>query len=317
MKRLVSSNNLEDTILSVTLVQQPYWLAAHTGRLLCFIESWDHAVKAPILHLPSKIYYWHDSIKQDFKGAQGDVDGSLVYPFRFRYIDKYRALDLEDEKLVENISSPLIKQHVSKFFGQGLLTYACTTSLANEYVFAEEFKFMEDLAQFCLDEGIFVYLKPKPGGREGELSLLEKFPNVVLGLSGNGTGEQMLSDDYHIYRYLLLKNTKLFVNLGTTFSLEAAMMGCPIFQLSPSDMHPSDHLIDYSNNPHLKKYFYSNENCFSYNGEFADISSQLLAAFNGISEKPAEFSRYLRSWLESSCVSQDASLKAIVDDLLC
>lgn len=317
IKSVVSSVVLEDTILSVSLVQQPYWLAAHAGRLFCYIESWDHAVKAPILHSPNKIYYWHENVQQDFISVQGDIDGSLVYPFRFRYIDKYRTLKLEDEELFESIITPQIKQQVSKFIGRGLLTYACTTSLANKYVFAEEVKFMKDLAQFGQDEGIFVYFKPKPGGRNGELSFLEEFPNVVLGLSGSGTGEQMLSNDYHIYRYLLLKNTQLFVNLGTTFSLEAAIMGCPIFQISPSDTHPSDHLKDYSNNPHLKKYFYSNENCFIFSGEFADISSQLLASYMGTIDKPVSFSRYLRAWLESSFVSQDASLKLIVDDLLC
>ena len=100
----------------------------------------------------------------------------------------------------------------------------------------------------------------------------------------------MLNEEYHTFRYLLLYYTNLIINFGTTFVLESSLMNVPILQLQLSE-NKFGKFGQYANNIHIQKYllrkeYFKLKNTVNINqtvnGEFAQMKT---------------YSRALKKWL--------------------
>ena len=304
-----------DAVLAVTNMHMPYWLASFEGRLFTLVESWDHPVKMPFLHSPLKAFIWNFDLSEDMSQHQGIKCGEPIFPLRLRYTVELARSGTSIERLAEQIKDVATCSHVNMLLKHEWVTYVCSSSSSNWRVFPEELRIMKAIAEWGDTNGHRIYFKPKPNSKKGDLDFLKAYSCASIGLDGTGSGEQMLDDQYHIYRFLLLKKSKLVINFATTFGLESAIVGCPILQVVPSEFHKFKEFYGLSNNPHLRKYFYSSPNCFEYTEASLDIPKFLNSIFKRNDDRPQKYSQSLQKWIQNT-LTLEKSIK-VISDALC
>ena len=114
--------------------------------------------------------------------------------------------------------------------------------------------------------------------------------NVVIGeYSPNPDKKDMLEDEYHAYRYLLLKNAQLVINAGTTFGLDAAMAGAPVLQLSITEKYFGSYART-KKYYHIEKYLLRSDFVSDFTGDEKTVFSEEMIS------KAKKYSQMLKHW---------------------
>jgi hypothetical protein len=301
-------------VLVVTTLNLPFWVSPYKQSLITLMESWDHAIKLPFFHIPSKCYTWNDDLGNDVVEHQNIDNVSSIYPFRFRYLEEFGLKYSGISEALNDLEDSKYRKHLLTLSSQKIVTYVLTSSFLDYKAFVEEKSLILQICKWSHQEGVCLYIKPKPHGVEGELDEFRVFDNVIVGMYGDAGSTNMLDDDYHLYRYILLKKSNLVVNVGTTFGLEASIAGCPVLQIVPTEDYPDKYFYHYSQNPHLRKYLMVGDDCFHYGGDFVALGLRLRASLeNGTSAEA--YSARLKSWVTGDA-DLNQSFDLLVEDLV-
>lgn len=283
-----------DTVLVLSLVTNPYWLCSCKNDVTLLMESWDHPVKMPLMHFPSLVYTWNDALAKDFCNYQGYDSSTVISPLKFRYIEEFsnHAGNISDYMPQ---SSKYLKD-IEFITKQSYILYICTSSSRNTKAYNGEMKLINDLIKYCKKLNLWLYIKPKPDGLDTEYDSLKSEKKVWIGIYGTGSeGLDMLDDEYHAYRYLLLKQAQYVVNVGTTFVLEAALVGAKIVQLNILDNANYYGFSNMMSNPHIQKYLNSSDFVIDCKSSSLTVNNALL---NQDTENISQcYSVELKKWL--------------------
>lgn len=238
-------------LISFTRSTRPYLLAPCHKRHIMIMESWDHPIKAPLYIEPKMCMTWNRSLKQDLKQYQKLKNVRYIKPLKLRYVEAYRRSSTTEmlERLPSNYKYEL--QHL---LSTSYFVYPATTSSANPIDHKGEIRLIKDLISVFSNSEHVLYIKPKPNGPVGDYDEFALNANVKIGAySSDPQGDDMLDEDYHVFRYLLLRHATAVINVATTFVLEAALASTPILQLVLSDTKYG-HFALVSKNPHVERY---------------------------------------------------------------
>lgn len=242
-------------LISISRVQNNHLICARVIKHVSIMESWDHPVKSPYWHKPKYLLTWNKSLRSDFCKYQNFINIKFQYirPIKFRYISERKTNCIN--VLMERLSNNDYIRDIDIIKSSKTVVYATTTSSLNPQYHDGEMKLIKMLCESFRDKENLLYIKPKPNGPEGDYDEFKNnYSNVFVGTySNNSNGTDMLNEEYHTFRYLILYHAKLLVNFGTTFVLEASLMNIPIFQLKLSE-DEFGKFGNYSKNIHIKKY---------------------------------------------------------------
>ncbi len=275
-------------LISFSLVEKPYLIASKKISHIKIMESWDHPVKVPHLCQPNIFLTWNNALKEDSKKYQCYKRTSFIRPLKFSYI--YNLGGESDSDIFAEIKKDSYRRELIKLEGKDMILYPVSISSRNKEEHLGELAFIENLINYVENSSRTLYIKPKPNGVLGDYDCFAGRKNVIIGMYSNDSSSlDMLDDDYHRFRYLLLKKSVLVVNTYTTFALEAALMDKPILQLNLKGenfgIYPR-----YAINPHISKYFLT-EFAMDYYGEDKEIDCLIEH------ENTVRFSRYLKNWV--------------------
>jgi hypothetical protein len=250
------SSNL---LISISRVRSTYLLCGRTIRHISIMESWDHPVKSPYWCEPNVLMTWNRDLREDYRKNQNfrTVNISYVTPIKFRYIADRSRKNIEE--LLGELSDRTYISDIEFIKRNDVVMYIPTTSSVSMSHHIGELVIIDDLCQALRELGKILYIKPKPNGPRGDYDRFEeRYKHVRVGCyATNHSGIDMLSEEYHTFRFLLLHYSSLIVNFGTTFVLEAALMQKPIFQMTLSGERYGN-FARFSLNAHIKKYLLGN-----------------------------------------------------------
>ena len=230
------------TVLNFTTNNQPHLLCCKDLNVITVVESWDHPYKFPIGYVSNKVFVWNNALKRDWKIYQGDKDIEFGYQAKFDYIIKQKnKCDVSSKTL--NCMYPF-----------------STSSRSDKFLYADEIKLVNHLAQFFLKKDLELSIKPKPSTPKGELDYFNKYPNVkVLSYQNSLDGANYtLSKNYNEKRIEDLDSVDCVISRGTTFVLDAALYRKPVILLNfKTEQFPA--LSNLNNFPHLSRHFFSAE----------------------------------------------------------
>ncbi len=278
-----------DMLISITRISAPYLLSNPGCKHISIMESWDHPVKAPYYINPDISITWNESLKDDLKKYQGFTRLAKMKPLKFRYILERKFKD--DSEIEKKIVSEKYISDLEILKRYSPVIYICTTSSVNPKFHIGEIKLINQLRNAVRSIGKNLYIKPKPNGVKGDYDIFLDDPNVYIGVySSDPNSLDMLDEEYQSFRYLLLRNSNIIVNMGTTFVLEAALLDVPILQLGLNALDYGD-FGSWSNNPHIKKYLLINHS-LTFNGNLEDLTKNII---NPAMAKA--YSRNLKEWI--------------------
>lgn len=274
-----------DKVMVVSRFSLPVILCNHSYfSITTIVESWDHPVKVPVGYVSDKVFVWNEDLKRDWMDYQGDQQVMIGYPFKLR--------DWFEEGLR---SGAVQNQNPNK----KILYAASTSSYAKrDNLFASEMFIIDCICKASQKSGYSVYIKPKPNGPKGDFdSLLQKYKHVEVGPYSEvkTISNYYLSREYNLGRKAETQNCEFVLNLGTTFFIDAALMGMPIVQL---DLIGSDSLGAMSNshrNYHIQKYALG-KNAFKISS-VETIEQDLDAMFSAYKEKANAKGIEIHQWI--------------------
>ena len=287
------TNNLKSNyLISISRVQYNHLICVQGIKHVSIMESWDHPVKSPYWHKPNYVLTWNKDLKSDYYRYQNfkDVKFKYIRPIKFRYI--FERKEKCPNHLIKTLSNKEYLRDINIIRKNKTIVYATTTSSLNPEYHEGEVELIKKLCEAFCNTDKLLYIKPKPNGPKGDYdNLKRKYSNVVIGsYSMSPNSADMLNEEYHTFRYLLLYYTNLIINFGTTFVLESSLMNVPILQLQLSE-NKFGKFGQYANNIHIKKYllrkeYFKLKNTVNINqtvnGEFAQMKT---------------YSRALKKWL--------------------
>ena len=150
---------------------------------------------------------------------------------------------------------------------------------------------IRELCEALEGSDYYLYIKPKPNAPRGDYDEFNIYNNVLVGIySEDSSGSDILNQGYNIFRYLLLQKAYVVINAGTTFGLEAALVGKRIIQLR---LREGDYkgFAKWCRTYHLQNYVLSLDGVFDYNNK----KSQLL---DEIENGDMSFSKQMKSWVD-------------------
>jgi hypothetical protein len=289
---LFRSRLKSDLLISISRVKASYLICSKNIKHISIMESWDHPVKSPYWHKPDYILTWNKDLKKDYKEFQNfkDINISYIQPLKFRYIKERRFKDLDI--LEGSLKNNDFIQDIQVIKNKEIVTYVTTTSSINKAQHHGEMKLIGQLCQATRKLNKKIYIKPKPNGPKGDYDIFkDKYNHVIVGTyATNPNSIDILDEEYHTFRYLLLYYSDLIINFGTTFVLESSIMDKPIFQLNLSKEYYGD-FGKYSNNIHIKKYLL---NEYSFEVKSAE---DVVEVINKKYDSFEKYSKNLKRWL--------------------
>lgn len=272
-------------ILNITKCGAGWLLCGRGMKVFTIMGSWDHPTKMPMGYSSDAVFVWNAYLDCQWKKYQGDVNIQIGYPFIFDYL-------LTGSKFQSKAS---------------LIIYPFTTT-SYEYGFDEELSFVNTLIQAGLKYGFDFLIKPKPEGAYGELDDLKKYSNIIIASipSNNKKHRLYFSDQYQKNRLKELSMGFMTINIGTTFSIDAALYGLPVMQLDFRTSSTYPKLAKIQNQIHIKDVLLNSDDLiFSLNKTnekldyiFSNISKNLVIANN--------FKKYLIEWISIKALSKEA-----------
>ena len=281
-----------DVLVSISRVKASYLICSKSVKHISIMESWDHPVKSPYWHKPNYLLTWNKDLKKDYQFYQNfkDIKISYINPLKFRYINE--RFERSISSLEKDLKSPGFSNDIDAIKNKNIIMYICTTSSINPEHHYGEMKLINQICKATKEVNKVLYIKPKPNGPMGDYDIYkEKYDNVIIGTyATDQNGVDMLNEEYHTFRYLLLYYSCLVINFGTTFVLEASIVRKPILQLKLSKEDYGKFGM-YSDNLHIKKYLL-NKYSFTVRDE-SDLTNILR------NEKGAFklYSKSIRKWV--------------------
>ncbi len=205
-------------LLCVTRIADAHLLCAAGLHVTSLVESWDHPSKAPLGHVSDLVFVWNEALVADWHLYQGDNDVRIGYPAKLAYALEHGrpTIDRADWR-------------------HGTILYPATySSFSATGLFEEELILIGALCRTAARAGLKIHLKPKPNGRRGEfVHLVDEHSNLEVGEDGGVTGptDYFPTEDYNNRRLALLERCDAVFNLATTFALDSAAFGLPVFQI--------------------------------------------------------------------------------------
>ena len=279
-------------LISISRIKANHLLCTKNIKHISIMESWDHPVKCPYWHKPHVILTWNKFLKNDYKDVQKFRGTKISYikPLKFRYINE--RLNCSVDTILSTITNPLYLEDLKVLQSDDYFVYITTTSSLNKIAHEGEIKLIRQITKALELIGKKLYIKPKPNGPTGDYDfLLNEFDNVYVGVYAfKPNFQDLFSEEYNSFRYLLLIYCSVVINFGTTFVLEASLLDKPIFQL---DIDGEFYGIfgDYSNNLHIKKYLLGN---FSFK---VTCTEDILSALKLKEKKFMKYSENLKNWI--------------------
>lgn len=278
----------EDLLISFTRVSMPYIFSTKNINHISITESWDHPMRSPYFIVPDYCLTWNNYLKKDIKEYQNLSKVGLISPLKFRYINERAKQNIK--QILEGIKKEEYINEITKIKNKSYVLYPVTTSSVG-FEHLGELKLIEDLCIATKSVDQLLYIKPKPNGPKGDYDIFKKYDHVIVGkYSSNIESDDMLDEEYHSFRYLLLYYSRSVVNAGTTFVLEAAMMKKPIIQLNLMT-EKFGGFRNYSQNIHLKKYIL-NDLSFKYYGIPNELGNELANV-------KMSYQKYLEDWIDN------------------
>ncbi len=272
-------------VYAFTLISKPYLFSSKNIKLILVMESWDHVEKRPHLIKPKTFLTWNNDLINDSIRLQNYDNIKITYPSKLRYANDFN--NENEDFLFNQIKSDSYRSDILKIKNNKFVLYpVCLTSIDSKIRFDEECELISSLSEAFIDDKIRLFIKPKPTGPKNDYDFLLKNKKIAVGEYAPSVEKfEMLTNEYHIYRYLLVKNVILVINLGTTFGLDAAMAGTKVLQLDlDKSVYPKNH------NPHTEKYLLNSEYKIRYSGkEKFYLDKDFL-------KKCSEFSKSMRNW---------------------
>lgn len=194
-----------DFVIAFTFIHEPYLFANSKTKIIFIMESWDHIVKRPHLIKPSYFMTWNEDLKVDAKKYQNYRHMKCIYPLKLRYIAKFDAMNNED--ILKYISNDSYLEDLRKINNKDVILYPVSYTSADNYErHLDQLKFIKSLISVFIDSNYIFFIKPKPTGPIGDYDSFLEEKNVIIGeYTPSLNKEDMLKDEYHAYRYLLLK----------------------------------------------------------------------------------------------------------------
>ncbi|MDY7394205.1 hypothetical protein UMM65_03050 [Aureibaculum sp. 2210JD6-5] len=278
-----------DLIITFTKVYYAHLIPNKTSLShISIMESWDHPMKFPYYIFPDYCLTWNKDLAEDTKRIQHLSKVGKIKPLKFKYIYDYE--NQNDTDLLNKITGTDYYNELSTLKDKEIILYPTTTSSAG-IMHQGEMLLIDLLCKAFNDSNYYLYIKPKPNAPKGDYDEFKKYKNVIVGIySNNSTGSDMLDDNYHIFRYLLLKESNHVINAGTTFALEAALMDKNIVQL---DMKIDGFLgfDKFCKTYHLNKYILSLPGVFKIN------EKNYLNLLDEVKTDNNIFSSKLKNWI--------------------
>ncbi len=261
---------------------------------ISIMESWDHPIKLPYFTEPDYCMTWNSDLKRDTVETQKLFRVRQIFPLKFRYIAERSGM--ADEEILNSLTREDFRLEIKKLMelrkSGKIVLYPATTS-SNGIEHEGEMKLIGDLCRALEGSGNVLYIKPKPNGPAGDYDEFAVFPHVFVGsYSSNPDSRDMLDENYHSFRYLILQNSDVVLNAGTTFVLEAAMMHRPVVQLNISTARYGG-FGAFVKTYHLSKYILSVPGCLDYAGENDSLLKAVSEAGMSVS---AAFKKWIRKW---------------------
>jgi hypothetical protein len=290
-------------ILAVTRLTIPYLLCQRGLEITTLVESWDHPHKAPAGYTSRRVFVWNKALANDWRNFQGDQVVHVGYPLKLAYA-------------FQN-GSPLIIAPRWRY--RRILYPATYTSYSDSRYFNDELRMLNFLCLAAAKAGFRIYIKPKPNGPLGDFEHLKvKFENIEVGNDGgaSGPGEYFLDEKYNNKRMEIMGICDSVVNLGTTFGLDAAAYGLPVFQLYVHDPVAFPGLTTNFQYDHLRHIIKYTSDIFKIDAENPP-SAVFATLFNDqAGAKAMRFSQNLRSWLCPLEVSCKSAVSQMVDSII-
>jgi hypothetical protein len=254
------------------------------------MESWDHPVKMPFLIYPDKCLTWNMDLRDDININQHLCSVVIFRPLKFKYIYDFNSSS--ETALFNQLRNKKYIDEIERLRGKKYILYPATTSSLNPFAHKGEMQLIDKLCRTAQKCGVELYIKPKPNGACGDYDEFSKFDNVTIGLyATNHDSQDLLELEYNIYRYLLLKQSYLVINVGTTFVLEAALAGVPVMQLILKE-DCFDNFSVYSRNSHIEKYLHGDFCVNIDNNSTIDLGNESIDCFRAYSAR-------LKKWVEN------------------
>ena len=278
-----------DFVIAFTFVHEPYLFANSRTKVIFIMESWDHIVKRPHLIKPSYFMTWNEDLKLDAKIYQNYRHMNYIYPLKLRYIEKFSAMDYNN--ILKYISNESYLKDLKRINNKDVILYPVSyTSVDNYERHLDQLKFIKSLISVFSDSNFIFFIKPKPTGPIGDYDSLLGEKNVIIGeYTPSLNKEDMLKDEYHAYRYLLLKKSKLVINAGTTFGLDAALADTPVLQLNITEKYFGTYAKS-TKNPHIEKYLLRSSLVSNFTGQEKIVMNETTIS------KGKKYSQELKSW---------------------
>lgn len=279
-----------DLVISFSRVSRPY-LFNNCKKHIAIVESWDHAIKEPWFFSPRAIMAWNQSIKSNLTKYQKIAPIKKIFPLKFSYIHNDLKL------LPESIEVSLEKHYradINFIENNNYILYSVAFSDVNEEGAYGEFKFINELISVCGELGLFLFIKPKPFGNKGKLKEnFQKFDNVYVGqVPLFDGGLELLSNSYNSYRKKLLKNSKILIDIGSTYLIDASLCGANVLMVKPIKKNYSP-LFDkiFEDENHLKGHLSDFSHLwYEYNGDIHLLAEKIKSNFSIAAE--------IKSWME-------------------
>ncbi len=297
VSRLGARNPFPTTVvLTASFSGIPHLLGSRGIQVVTLVESWDHAMKAPVGYRSEIVFTWNEDLCNDWRLTQGDSDVRIGYPFKLAYA----------------VSPGRGGCGAGAMAGARTALYAMTTSAntVSRAWFEDELELVSDVAAGCAKAGWKLVVKPKPNGQPGELETVARSANVRIAQYGRGAGgnDYYLDNQYNRERIAELDRADVVIAAGTTFALDAALAGKPVLQLDIREDSRYPSLRMACRNYHLERYLLSNDKPVLRASRQQPLSGALLEWLLKPDGRAAEFANELRQWMESERGAEEAAV---------
>ena len=277
-----------DFVISLTKEPHPYLLAPFAHKHILIMESWDHPMKEPFLLAPDRTLTWNDALATELNLYQA-IDRTVVVPqvHKFRYIRECRQAKIS----ISAIENTELAADLERLVDKKYIIYPLCTS--STYLgFEGEVNFLRELARCVAASGLLLYLRPYPLAPASDGAVLADIPGTVVGtLSDDTNGMDVLNVDAQRHKYLLLQRATGVINVGTTFALDAAMVGTPVLQLK-LPQKAFGNFGRYSRGAHIQRHLWGDSTVKFAEGEQLKIGELLLTHAVATSHR-------LNSWINN------------------
>ena len=273
-----------DLLISYTKVYHVLLLPSGTPHI-SIMESWDHPIKLPYFTQPNYCLTWNRDLADDTRKTQFLHRIAQIRPLKFRYIWEREGRNEDD--LLATLPNPTHREEIARLRslhakGKVILYPATTSSAGIEH--EGEMKVISDICKALEGTGHVLYIKPKPNGPKGDYDQFAIHAHVFVGAySSSPDSRDMLDEAYHTFRYLILRNSDVVVNAGTTFVLEAALMARPVVQLDLSE-EAYGGFARFTKTYHLRQYILSLPGCTAFAGDAPALRSAIDRVDMALSE---------------------------------